>query len=611
MRTNTLVIFLISASLHLAPQLRAQDEKYDASYVSLVKEYTLNPDGSMDYRHRKQLKLLTYRAFHSLYGETFVVYDPSVQKLKINESFTVMADGKKISAPENSYNEVLPAYAANAPAYNALREMVITHTGLERNATITLDYEIHTAKGVCPALMGHELLAENEPVKHLEIRVRIPAGQNLQFQLYNGEYQPEKSTDGAYQLYSWKMDDLPAISSEEAQPGSNERYPWLVFSTSGDRKEAFSCLTGQPAFKFEMTQPMQNLVNSIVADSRDKFEIALKMQEKVVNDLRFYPIPLRPALFLCRTPEQTWNSNGGTAIEKAVLLTALLKAAGMDATVTGIARTAFMDDHVGTLADIEDFAVRVENRERGTWYFSVSGLNSVNLKLTLPGRSFISLQPGEKPGNSRSENPSQVVTVLGTFIVSSDPKLTGEISIYFNGSAYPFAGLLRDKKKMKNSITGGLIGKDTNNLKISTLNTENGFETYTVRSDKPFRQDSNYFYFSLPVSTSGIEGWGIRTLSGKRETPYEIPSVADETYAYTITMPANLALFTPAKKFAVNNKAGSFEWELKTDKGKVSVTKQLKFSDRIFEGPAYDDFKTLMDHWNNPWYRQVIFTMEK
>jgi hypothetical protein len=204
-----------------------------------------------------------------------------------------------------------------------------------------------------------------------------------------------------------------------------------------------------------------------------------------------------------------------------------------------------------------------------------------------------------------------MVKVIGNFIVSSDPKLTGEISIYMDGSVYPFASLQRDKKRMKNSISGGLIGNDTNLLKISTLNTENGFQSYIAQSDKPFRKDSNYFYFNLPVSTTGIESWGIRTLSGKRETPYEIPALADESYTYTITLPSTLSVFTPAKKITISNKAGSFVWEVKTEDGKVSVRRQLKFSDRVFQVSVYPDFKILMDYWNNPWYRQLIFVAGK
>ncbi|MEI7500790.1 MAG: DUF3857 domain-containing protein [Bacteroidota bacterium] len=611
MKTNFLLPILFCFLIIAPGGLSAQDEKYDAFYYSLTREYTLNPDGSVDYRYVKEQKLLTYRAFHNLYGETFIVYNPTIQKLKFNEVYTIMADGKKIITPQNAFNEVLPGYAANAPAYNSLREMVITHTGLERNATINLDYQLHTEKENIPALMGNELLAENEPVKKLEIRVRIPIGQNLYYKLFNIECKPEKRTEGNFQVYTWNFNDLPAISNEEAQRGMNELYPRLVFSASDNREEAFSFLTNQPAFKFPITDQIQKEVNSLLGETRNKFELALKIQEKVVNDFRLYPIPLRIASYQCRTPEQTWNSNGGTAIEKAVLLAALLKKAGLDAVVAGIVRTEFADDHIATLADIEDFAVQVEFKDQGTWYFSLTGLNSVNLKYILPGRSFIMMKTDEKVSVIKTETPKQMVKVQGTFIVSSDPKLTGEISIYLDGSAYPFAGLSRDKKKIKASLTGGLIGSDTNNLKVSTLNNENGFQSYIAQVDKPFRRDSNNYYFTLPTTTSGIDSWGIKTLSVKRETPFEIPTQADESYIYTITLPATLRLFTPLKKLFVSNKAGTFLWDVKFDNGKLVARRQIKFNERVFLLSAYEDFKVLLDYWNNPWYRQLIFISGK
>jgi hypothetical protein len=611
MRTNILILAVFFGAMFIAPHVKAQELKTDALYLTLIKEYTLNADGSMDYRYMKQQKILTYRAFHNLYGETFVVYNPLFQKLKINDVYTIMADGKKITAPQNSFNEVLPGFAANAPFYNSLREMVITHTGLERNAMINLDYQVHTSKGIFPALMGNELLAENEPVKSLEIRVRIPVGQNLFYHFYNGDMLPEKSTEGNFQIFSWKLKDVAPVSAEDAQQGVNENYPRLIFSTSDNRDEVFSFLTKQAAFGFVLSDQMKKEISNIISGNRDKFDVALKIQEKVVNEFRLYPIPLKYALFQCRTPEQTWNSGGGTAVEKAVLLASMIKQAGIEAQVAVMVRTGFVDHKIATLADIEDFAVKIEDKERGTWFLSVSGLNSTNLKLNLPGRSFIVLNPAGKFTLIKTEPPRQMVKIQGNFIVSSDPKLTGEMSIYMDGSVYPFSGLQRDKKKMKNSVSGGLIGNDTNHLKISTLNTENGFQSYIVQSDKPFRKDSNYYYFSIPAATTGIDSWGIRTLSSKRETPYEIPAIADESYTYKFTLPTTFSLFTPAKKISISNKAGTFAWELKTEDGKVSVRRQLKFSERVFEVASYADFKILMDYWNNPWYRQIIFVAGK
>jgi len=611
MKTIYLILFFLYCLMLNPGKTNAQNDKYDAWYLSISREYTLNSDGSVDFRYIKEQKLLTYRAFHNLYGETFVVYNPAYQKLKVNSVYTVMADGKKIVAPQNAFNEVLPAYAANAPAYNSLREMVITHTGLERNAIINLDYEVHTEAGIFPALMGNELLAENEPVKTLEFRVRLPIGQKLYYKLLNAVSQPEIRSDGKYQVYTWKLNDLPATSAEEAQQGVMECYPRLVFSSTDDPETLFAYFTKQPAFRFVLDDQMKDIVNKMIAEKKNNFDLALKIQDKVVNELRLFPLPLRVALYQCRTPEQSWKSNGATVLEKAVLFTSFLKAAGMDARVVGIIKTAQVNEKNPTLADLEDFAVQVQDKEFGLWYFSLTGLNPVNLKFTLPGRSFIVLESDTKKLSVvKAESPKQMIKVIGNLIVSSDPKLTGEVSISMEGSVYPFAGLMRDKKRMKNSLSGGLISGDSSNVKVTEFNQENGFQSYIVQSDKPFRKDSNFYYFNIPIVTMGIDSWGIRTLTTKRETTYEIPSMADESYNYTITLPSTMHLFTPAKKIVVSNKAGVFSWEVKTQDGKVAVKRQLKFSERVFQGSDYADFKILMDYWNNPWYRQLVFLTE-
>ena len=88
---------------------------------------------------------------NSLYGETFIVYDPAYQQLKINESYTRQVDGTIVTTPANAFVEVLPSAAANAPAYNGLKEMVVVHTGLELGATIYLDYTVTTDAGALPA----------------------------------------------------------------------------------------------------------------------------------------------------------------------------------------------------------------------------------------------------------------------------------------------------------------------------------------------------------------------------------------------------------------------------------------------------------------------------
>lgn len=114
----------------------------EAEFVKLSKYYTLHEDGSQEFRCAKELTLFTHTAMNSTYGETFIVYNPDFQKLKIHTCYTKQKDGTIIQAPENAFVEVLPRFAADAPAFNQLKEMVVVHTGLDIGSTIYLDYSI-------------------------------------------------------------------------------------------------------------------------------------------------------------------------------------------------------------------------------------------------------------------------------------------------------------------------------------------------------------------------------------------------------------------------------------------------------------------------------------
>ncbi len=597
----------IAAFSITGPDLFAQYEPYDAVYEKLVKEYTLHPDGSIAVRYQKQQKLQSYRAFHNLYGETFIVYDTIHQELKFNEVYTVMADGKKVVTPPNAFNLVLPSYAANAPAYNVLREMVVTHTGLERGAVVHLDYTLLTHAGVLPFLSGNELLAQQEPVRHLEIRVRIPSAMALRYKTTGVELKPVESAEGPFRVYTWIMKDVSALSGEDGQPGGQQQYPWLFFTTSADAKEGLSFLSSQKEFSAGLTDDIKESVTLIREEKRDPATVASRLQELVTEEMRYYGVPIHAALYRFRSPEQTWQSNGGTQIEKAILLAAMLRHAGMEAFVAGVVRTPLYDRKMAILGQPDEFCVRVNMKETGVWYLSVTGQNSVNLTQTLSGRTFIVFGESGKVSYEESGESRHVVQVTGNFMVSSDPKLTGEVTLYMEGAVYPRPGLVRDTTMLRKALTGNLVKSDASALKKSVFNNENGFQTYIVQSDKPFRIDSGFYYFRLPVVNSGVESWSSRNFSARREKDYEVPSAADESYQFTINLPAGMALFTPERKINVSNKAGSYTWEVRQDKGKVTVTRSLKLNGALIPVSVYPELKILMDHWNNPWNRQLVF----
>jgi hypothetical protein len=591
----------------------SQDENYDAVYLQLKKEYTLNPDGSWDYRYVKKQKLQTYRSFHNLYGETFIVYNPDFQSLKVNEVYTIMADGRKNPSPANAFNEVLPGVAANAPAYNKLREMVITHSGTERNAILNLDYVLHSAKSAFfPSFIGNEILAENEPIKELTLVIRVPIKDKLKYLLLNSPVIPVVTQEGALQVFTWKFTNVPAISPEDFQKGGNDLYPRIIFSPDINRNELYNAFMAQSAFyKIPgLNEEMKQMVAGLSSQNKEKSDLILKLQEKVINELRLYPVPFKYTDLFIRTPQETWNSNGGTPIEKAALLAALLKEAGVNASPVLMIRNSLYNESIGTMSDIEDFLVKAELPGSGPVYLSVTTLNPQNLFYVFPERAFVEL--GRNDAGiadihvEKSSFLKNKINLAGTFTIDLKNQLSGEISFTETNGTNPYLMLLRDKNKAKSLIGGGLSSADLKDPGITKMGMDQSSVVIAVQKDKAFRSDSDYYFLQLPLITNGIESMGIHLLPRDRNTPLEIPSIIEENYDFTYVIPEKMKTFIPKEIKEIKNDVGSFLFEVKTEGKKVVVHKSLKLEKRLIQPAEYPEFKALMDHWNADRYRGVV-----
>ena len=99
---NTYYYIVTLAMLILAFPVKAASE---AEFGKLSKAYTLHADGSQEMRVQKELTLFTHAAMNRVYGESFIIYNPEFQTLKIHDSYTRQKDGTIVKTPENALLE--------------------------------------------------------------------------------------------------------------------------------------------------------------------------------------------------------------------------------------------------------------------------------------------------------------------------------------------------------------------------------------------------------------------------------------------------------------------------------------------------------------------------
>lgn len=354
MKTLSIYIGIIGMLLLAVLPAKAASE---AEFRKLSKTYTLRADGSQEVRVQKELTLFTHAAMNSLYGETFIVYDPNFQKLEIHESYTRQKDGNVIKTPANALVEVLPSAAANAPAYNRLKEMVVVHTGLELGATIVLDYSIVSKAGYLPELDVCCPVKELSPIKEYTFRLNVPAGKAVHYELLNASAKPVITQGSGMKTFTWTLKDVkprpyayPSARGAmgQVQAVSSGMMPVFIASTWPRYDEALKSLKAQfqPGSHSIIEAKVAELTRGIEGNPQAiRNAIAGYMTE--LYQLGRCGVSLQEAGYRLRPASEVIRSAYGTQAELVNLDVTLQQAAGLEAEVAVCALRPSTKDNQG------------------------------------------------------------------------------------------------------------------------------------------------------------------------------------------------------------------------------------------------------------------------
>lgn len=420
MKTIHLYIGVLALLLSMVLTAQAAPE---ARFGKLSKTYTLHADGSQELRVQKELTLYTHAAMNSLYGETFIVYNPQYQQLEIHDSYTRQKDGTIIRTPDNAFVEVLPSAAANAPAYNGLKEMVVVHTGLELGATICLDYSIKSQAGYLPELDICCPIKELSPIDEFTFRIEVPEGKTLHYELLNASARPAEVNKDGMKILTWTLKNVeprpysyPSLRSSLGlvQQAASGMMPVLVASTWTNYADALKTLTRQFAAgdRTVVESKLTELKQAAQKDSTDlRTAIAAYMDGLYRSNQ--CKVSLGEAGYRLRPASEVIRSAYGTQAELVNLDVTLQKAAGLEAEVAVCALRSPETDNQG-LASIISLTPQSADVPKGvpvqgtseTWlqnYMTVTSLQAQPLKLAAHGVQGVKKDVLEvEAGNSQS-----------------------------------------------------------------------------------------------------------------------------------------------------------------------------------------------------------------
>lgn len=538
----------------------------EAEYKKLAKTWTLNADGSQEFRYDMELTLFTHTAMNGTYGESFIVYNPQYQELKINSSYTKQKDGTIIKTPDNAFVEVLPRNAADAPAYNHLKEMVVVHTGLELGATIYLDYTVTSKPGYLPEVDIFEELLQSSPVKEYTLTIVTPEVKELAYTLTNNPAKASVKRSGGTCTTSWTLRNLPASSRAPFVYVKNGDVPFLAATTYASEGEALATLLKQfnPSGDPQLTTLAESLTEGEKKDE-DKLEAIL---EYTTNHIANNGLTLDQTGYRLRPADAVISTAYGTEVEKANLLAGLLDGAGFKAEPMATYQ-AYADKGLALKAVDQLFVSCMVNGE--LYLFSTSSTHrpqTVNFDRT----PLFSLQTG-KP-----------VAIA----VPQDYQIKSDIAVRF-------------KDGKVTTSTKESVGKELMPY-FTTGNSEN-------EQTAPLKEENGYATISLPDAEYGFSHLPYGYLNSQRKENLLIPRPVNEVYTYTIECPENMELRTPETDKTIRNAAGSLTISVKKNGRTATVTRSLELNKQLYTPAEYKELRQLLTEWSDVNGKTLLFSV--
>jgi|AntRauTorcE11898_2_1112593.scaffolds.fasta_scaffold00258_15 hypothetical protein len=585
----TTILFLIIASLLAFSQ---DSQEPDALYHQITKEYTIHPDGSYDLHYSKTLELKSHFAFNQLFGETFVVYNPEYQDLVINQAYTIMADGTKNPSPENAFNEVLPRKASNFPDYNNLKEMVITHTGLELGATIHLDYTLKTSGEMYGGFSLFEELRKQVPVEKLSVIVHAPEGYELEYQTVNLRTGPEISENGDGSTYTWSFKALQPYP-REGNICSSKKQSLAVIGPEG-----LSSQVDPAAFSWELPAEAAKKVENITKDAGGDAEKVSAVFHFLRATIDASPLPQKFIGNNMRTLKEVWNTNVGTTLERNVMLAAMLREAGIYAEPVMAVEAGALP----LLHSNKQLMVKTEMKQTDPLLISADHPKPVNKYYSLPGKELIPLAE-EKTDRRLKSGKEKNSFELETELFLNPDSLYGEGSLTLMHALNPYLALVEEQDNIRQLLKGIAVSDGS----VTSLSPEvlKGSLRFGASVMPLADHTPGLKVFELPVIKGGVADWDF-VLWSDRVTPLQIPYPVNGSMKFTIHL-EDLTCLNSSYEQSYAAGFGQVTVKVVVDKDKVVIKKDIALEKTCYNPMEYNELRDILNLYTSKEGNRLIF----
>jgi len=585
----------------------------DMELLQLEVILELDGGGRLVRREERQHRILTEHAVDE-FGDPRIVHDVNRQTLEVSRASSTMVDGKEIHTQKNGINETLPFELEQAPAYSGLRETVVTHVGLERLGSTKLAFTISDKKPRPFPLHLEVPVAFEGPARQVVVQTSVPTGREVKAACLGCAAKPEEREQGGRRVLRWTLKDVKSFHDEvRHRPGHAlaPGRPRLVISDSVDWQAAGKVLAGKLDAAIGSGTEVRRKAAELTEDAptqEQRIECLVDFVRDAVGAVHYDMSLLgwEPA-----TADEVLSRGYGNTLDRAVLLSALLGAAGLNkARPVLISRDRAFAEDVPSLAQFSEVWVRAWAASGQERWFATEGHPAGDPRSVLAGRWAFDPRGGLVHRIEGLPPGANLTALTAELNLGQDLAVEGQASVTLTGTASPHASLRasdKDPDGLVEQVAGQLApGAKAEKQILAAFDGQRTSVDLEVEAGPLAWQSERFLVLPVADGPGFLADEAPELAREKRDTPLVLRSALVQRSQITWKLPKTVSLRQLPAPREVENRAGRFLLSIEREEHAITVTRELTLSDGWIMPALYGEFRELMAAARLPAGRRLV-----
>jgi tetratricopeptide (TPR) repeat protein/transglutaminase-like putative cysteine protease len=291
--------------------------------------YIIEADDTLETITHEVTRLNSRKAIERLGEYRSISFDPSYQKLVLNEARVLKVNGKVV--PIEPRHVHLRDVSTDFQVYDRDKLLVISFPNLEVGDIIEVKW---STRGKSPEFFGHFFTRytfgdDRFPVVRDELRVRVPKKKTFHHAAINGNVPLSVRDEGASWLYHWRADNRAELPPDESLPSKEALRLQVACSTFASWAEVGQWKHKLRTQCWDCTPEIKEVVQEVTCGLTDPVDKARALTYWVRKRIRYVSISTSATGYTPQVPARTLANRFGDCKDQAQLLAVMLHEAGI------------------------------------------------------------------------------------------------------------------------------------------------------------------------------------------------------------------------------------------------------------------------------------------